>query len=89
MLVVTGGVNMFIKIMQSFQPIIMTYLNSRRREVTVRGVFCDPIIYIGEDKFFRALSDPNQLVKSMKDGQRSRDHGRIIDFEYLPTEAVK
>ena len=72
---------MYFKLINKHVPIRLTYLNSKRREVTVYATFSSPTIYVGEDRYFLALDDKTQLIKSNR-GNGIRV-GTVIDFEYL------
>ena len=71
------------KLIRKYVPVKITYINSRKREVTVYGAFSSPTIRIGEKRYFRQISDPSKLVQSLKDGQSSKIVGTIIEFVYL------
>jgi len=72
----------FIK--HTYEPIKITYINSKQREVIAYGVFSWPTIRIGSRCYFRAIDDENKLIKS--NDKTGRQVGTIIDFEYLDTK---
>lgn len=72
---------MNITIKETYEPIRMTYLNSKRREITVYGVFSYPTIKIGSDSYFRELSNPSNLIKS--NDRIGIKVGTILEFEFL------
>lgn len=70
------------RLVRKYEPIKITYINSRGREVVEYGAISDPTIYIGDKQYFRSLSDESILVKSINN-DKSINVGKIIDFEYL------
>ena len=71
--------------MTKYVPVRITYLNSRRREVTVFGVYAPPTIRVGEKMYFRSLSNKNELIQTIDGGNSSRAVGEITEFRYLDT----
>ena len=75
---------MSFKIISKHVPVKITYVNAHGRALEVYGTFSAPTIRIGEKSYFRAISDPSELIQVNDKGRREGTKvGNILEFVFL------